>query len=65
MSQEPQMLFVNHYRCPACQHEWANSWDSTCDDDCPACGNRHISPHHSDDITTHPVVSDDLCCFIQ
>lgn len=22
-----------------------------CDDDCPACGSRHFSPEHSDDLS--------------
>jgi len=43
-------LFRNHYRCPACAHDWIDEWDSTCDDDCPACGCRHISPYASDDL---------------
>ncbi len=37
--------FINYYRCPSCSHEWRNLWDSHCDDDCPKCGMRHVSPY--------------------
>jgi predicted RNA-binding Zn-ribbon protein involved in translation (DUF1610 family) len=43
------MLFRNHYRCPHCDHQWADVWSAQCDDDCPNCGERHISPFESDD----------------
>ncbi|MHB8698661.1 MAG: hypothetical protein ACYC9J_11650 [Sulfuricaulis sp.] len=42
-------LFLNHYRCPQCNHQWGDSWSATCDTDCPECGHRHISPHKSED----------------
>lgn len=45
-----QPRFRNHYLCPDCGHSWTDDWDSTCDDDCPNCGTRHISPHKSDDL---------------
>jgi hypothetical protein len=41
--------FVNYYRCPACNHEWDDVWTAQCDDDCPECGQRHISPYNSED----------------
>ena len=41
--------FINHYRCPRCQNEWSDRWSATCDEDCPNCGLRHISPYRSDD----------------
>jgi rubrerythrin len=47
----PPRQVRNHYKCPRCSHEWHDEWDCECDDDCPACGNRHISPHESEDIT--------------
>lgn len=50
--------FRNHYKCPRCAHEWADDWDSTCDDDCPNCGMRHISPHESEDIDVIPFDDD-------
>jgi len=43
-------MFLNHYQCPRCDHEWSDEWSCQCDDDCPACGLRHISPADSDDI---------------
>ena len=44
-------LFRNYYRCARCGHEWTHNWSATCDDDCPRCGARHMSPYKSDDIT--------------
>jgi predicted nucleic acid-binding Zn-ribbon protein len=43
--------FRNHYECERCEHEWSDEWSSTCDDDCPNCGARHMSPYESDDLT--------------
>jgi hypothetical protein len=43
--------FSNHYRCARCDGEWTDAWSSMCDDDCPICGARHMSPCHSDDLT--------------
>ncbi len=42
-------LFLNHYRCPTCGNEWADTWSAMVDDDCPQCGTRHISPRKSED----------------
>jgi len=42
--------FLNRYMCPKCGHLWCDVWDSTCDDDCPNCGERHISPYESEDV---------------
>jgi len=41
--------FINYYRCPRCGQTWCDEWSAQCDDDCPHCGERHISPHKSDD----------------
>jgi len=41
--------FRNFYRCINCQHEWQSIWQHQVDDDCPNCGERHISPYKSDD----------------
>lgn len=41
--------FLNHYECPRCSERWVDEWDCMVDDDCPACGLRHISPYDSDD----------------
>ena len=46
--------FRNFYRCDRCRHEWEDVWSATCDDDCPACGARHMSPYHSEDLAGAP-----------
>jgi hypothetical protein len=43
--------FRNHYRCPQCRRSWSDEWSATCDDDCPHCGLRHVSPTESEDLT--------------
>jgi hypothetical protein len=43
--------FRNYYRCEECRHEWEDEWSAMCDDDCPQCGARHMSPYDSDDLT--------------
>ena len=40
--------FRNFYRCPACNRHWTDDWSAQCDDDCPHCGERHISPYKSE-----------------
>ena len=50
--------FRNHYRCARCRRTWADEWSCTCDDDCPRCGARHMSPVASDDLTI--IVDEDL-----
>lgn len=47
--QEEPQEFINHYKCYRCAHEWADQWTAQCDDDCPECGARHVSPHTSED----------------
>jgi hypothetical protein len=42
--------FRNYYQCERCDNKWADDWSSKCDDDCPACGARHMTPSHSDDM---------------
>lgn len=44
--------FRNYYRCARCGEEWTDDWSATCDDDCPHCGARHMSPYKSEDV--HP-----------
>ena len=44
--------FLNHYTCERCNSTWTDEWSSMCDDDCPHCGARHMSPADSDDLTT-------------
>jgi len=43
--------FLNHYTCARCGHGWIDEWSCMCDDDCPLCGARHMSPVESDDLT--------------
>ena len=43
--------FSNQYLCDSCDHTWESEWSCMCDDDCPFCGARHISPSESDDMT--------------
>jgi Arc/MetJ-type ribon-helix-helix transcriptional regulator len=42
--------FRNFYRCVRCDNAWDDVWSCQCDDDCPACGARHISPYQSEDM---------------
>ena len=46
--------FRNHYACDQCKKSWTDEWFATCDDDCPHCSARHMSPHQSDDLSLHP-----------
>src|SRR5437588_12476991 len=43
--------FRNYYRCAGCGLEWTDDWSCMCDDDCPHCGARHMSPYESEDRT--------------
>lgn len=43
--------FCNHYTCDRCGKSWDDEWSCMCDDDCPHCGARHMSPDDSDDLT--------------
>ncbi len=45
------MWFRNHYRCDRCGTSWTDEWSCCCDDDCPQCGARHMSPLESEDLT--------------
>ena len=41
--------FRNFYKCADCGRKWTDDWSATCDDDCPHCGARHMSPYKSTD----------------
>jgi DNA-directed RNA polymerase subunit RPC12/RpoP len=43
--------FTNFYNCSECGGTWHDEWSATCDDDCPHCGARHMSPCDSDDLS--------------
>ena len=53
------MQYLNHYRCPRCEKEWSDEWECMCDDDCPHCGCRHISPYKSEDAATGEAISEE------
>jgi predicted nucleic acid-binding Zn-ribbon protein len=42
--------FRNFYRCARCGHEWTDEWSAMCEDDCPRCEARHMSPYKSEDL---------------
>ena len=43
--------FLNLYRCERCARVWTDEWSCTCDDQCPHCGERSMSPFNSVDLT--------------
>jgi predicted nucleic acid-binding Zn-ribbon protein len=43
--------FLNFYDCDRCGRAWTDEWSCMCDDDCPHCGARHMSPSKSEDLT--------------
>jgi hypothetical protein len=45
----PALYILNHYQCPECEHLWDDRWNSEAEDDCPGCGERHITPIGSED----------------
>lgn len=47
--------FINFYRCPRCGTKWCDEWSAMCDDDCPSCDMRHVSPYQSDDAQPEPI----------
>jgi DNA-directed RNA polymerase subunit RPC12/RpoP len=44
------MPFRNSYHCARCGAHWTDIWSAQCDDDCPECGARHMSPYKSEDV---------------
>jgi DNA-directed RNA polymerase subunit RPC12/RpoP len=47
---EPEPTMTLFYRCPSCSEEWQDEWDCEVDDECPACGLRHIEPYDAEDL---------------
>lgn len=43
--------YRNHYECARCGHNWSDEWSATCEDDCPDCDARHMTPYESEDLT--------------
>lgn len=46
----------NYYKCPHCNYEWGDVWDSGCEDDCPECETRHITPYKSVNLKTGEII---------
>jgi hypothetical protein len=42
---------LNFYRCDRCHRVWTDEWSCACDDECPRCGQRDMSPFDSEDLT--------------
>ena len=43
--------FLNLYKCDRCKRRWADEWSCMCDDECPHCGARDMTPYNSEDLT--------------
>lgn len=43
--------FLNFYRCDRCNRIWTDEWSCTCDDECPHCGLRNMTPFNSENLT--------------
>ena len=43
--------FNNHYQCCRCDRTWESEWSCMCDDECPFCGERDMTPAYSEDLT--------------
>jgi hypothetical protein len=44
--------FLNFYKCARCRRVWTDQWSCMCDDTCPYCGARDMSPYDSEELTT-------------
>jgi DNA-directed RNA polymerase subunit RPC12/RpoP len=43
--------FLNFYRCYNCSRRWTDEWSCMCDDECPRCGARDMTPYKGEDLT--------------
>ena len=43
---------LNLYKCARCKRRWTDEWSCACDDTCPHCGARDMTPYDSEDLTT-------------
>jgi hypothetical protein len=43
--------FLNFYKCDRCKRRWTDEWSCMCDDECPHCGARDMTPVDSHDLT--------------
>ena len=51
--------FLNAYRCDRCKRIWTDEWSCMCDDECPHCSFRDMSPFDSEDLTELVLQEDD------
>ena len=42
--------YIVGYCCPDCGSAWEDEWSCACDDSCPGCGCRDISPARVQDV---------------
>ena len=54
--------FNNRYTCERCNRSWQSGWSCTCDEDCPFCGARHVTPTESEDVTE--IIKRDQASFV-
>ena len=43
--------FLNFYKCGRCRRDWTDEWSCMCDDECPHCGARDMTPYKSEELT--------------
>jgi hypothetical protein len=43
--------FLNFYKCDECRRRWTDDWSCMCDDQCPYCRARDMTPYKSEDLT--------------
>src|SRR6266702_3838521 len=44
--------FLNFYKCARCKRRWTDEWSCMCDDTCPHCGARDMTPYQGEELTT-------------
>src|SRR5216683_2590309 len=44
--------FLNFYKCDRCKRRWTDEWSCMCDDECPHCVRRDMTPYNSEELTT-------------
>ena len=43
--------FLNFSRCARCKRLWTDEWSCMCDDECPHCGARDMTPFDSENLS--------------
>lgn len=43
--------YLSRYVCPSCKDVWDDEWSSACDNECGRCGQKHIAPVSTEDVT--------------